>query len=589
MNPRADSVTVLRLSRPHVVSVLVGILFSAVAVFYIRLAIDLTPEENAYRRIVMVVVSIVIILLGIFIHLYLFRRLTVWLEAYRHHTSSQLKTGFLQDVWVDINNYPVKFCGYTFGYALYGVVLFTGIFIVVPFVIHSISSIEYLIHLIATVSLIAWPMGTLQFFVLERNQRKVAGIFLAENSARIRLNDPRIIRLSVRTKLLTAFFTTTGMASLFVGATLYYSLNRSPDEFVFNLLVALVITLGYGSTVALLAARSVTDSIHGIEYSVRSPGSKDQTDWVRIPSGFSTDELGFLYSSLSRFFETFRSSVRDIQRDVRSLQDQAQDMVSNAHRRTAVVAKYQDSVKETSEAIQDLTLSLNQVTGEGEQVSSLIGEGLQAMETGKELLAKTVSTVEQARQEASRNSKRVMDLSLKMMRIEEVIKIINYVTDQTKILAFNASIETAGAGETGERFGVVTKEIRQLAQNIASSTEEIKKIIEDVRQATHGSVLAAEKELKQIEAGLEYGGEADRAFTELLETVRKAGTAMAGVTEKLAQHQAAHAHVWNRLKALDQETRDAQEHHRAVTHSSESVAALSANVAGSMASLSDHP
>lgn len=591
MNQRADSLTIQRLGRPQVTSIVIGAIFVAVAAFYVRLAIDLTPEENTYRLVIMAVISLVVILLGVFIHLYIFRKTASWLAAYRHHQSAGLRTAFLQDVWVEINNYPAKFCLYVFGYCLYGVVLFAGLFIMVPFVIRTMPSTDYLIHLTAAVSLIAWPLATLMYFVLERNQRKLAGIFLAENVARIRVDDPRIVRFSVRTKLLAAFLTTTGMASFFVGSTLYFSYHKNFDDFVTNLAVALSVTIGYGMAVAMLTARSVGDSIHGIQKSVRGQrtDSGSDGDWLHIPSGFSSDELGFLYSSLTQFFETFRHAMTAVDTHVADLHRRTQDITAAAHSQKTVTTQHHDAITVAAGSFEALSQSLAQLAAEGERISELIRQGQQTAEAGKERIERTLESIEQIRQEAAQNSRRVMDLSLKMIQIEEVIKIINYVTDQTKILAFNASIETAAAGDVGERFGVVAKEIRQLAQNIAHSTDEIKGIIEDVRKATHGSVLAAEKELKQIQAGLLAGGEAHDAYFDMFELVRQTSASVTAITQALTQQRVAQEQVWKNLQNLDRYVRETIEHNRVIAQSSEATVSAAKGLSTAVSGLADHP
>ena len=166
-------------------------------------------------------------------------------------------------------------------------------------------------------------------------------------------------------------------------------------------------------------------------------------------------------------------------------------------------------------SLHNLTVNQRRILEEVEGLRSIIANGMTQMESGIHLLDESARSIQVVHEEALASSRRAVELSMHMAQIEDVIRIIAYVTDQTRILAFNASIETAGAGELGERFGVVAKEIRQLAQNIGSSAETINRIIHDVQKATHISVMAVEKELKHAEEALHKAGEAQNVFSQV--------------------------------------------------------------------------
>jgi methyl-accepting chemotaxis protein len=95
----------------------------------------------------------------------------------------------------------------------------------------------------------------------------------------------------------------------------------------------------------------------------------------------------------------------------------------------------------------------------------------------------------------------MLDLGKKSQQIGAVLDIVYELAEQTNILAINATIEAAGAGETGKRFAVVAEEIRKLADRVAGSTKEIRGLIDDVRGAVNTTVMATESGSKTVDAG----------------------------------------------------------------------------------------
>src|SRR6202167_1552416 len=109
----------------------------------------------------------------------------------------------------------------------------------------------------------------------------------------------------------------------------------------------------------------------------------------------------------------------------------------------------------------------------------------------------------------------MLDLGKKSQEIGSVLDIVSELAEQTNILAINATIEAAGAGDTGKRFGVVADEIRKLADRVATSTKEIRGLIDDVRSAVNTTVMATETGTKAVDSGARQFGDVATAFNEI--------------------------------------------------------------------------
>ena len=109
----------------------------------------------------------------------------------------------------------------------------------------------------------------------------------------------------------------------------------------------------------------------------------------------------------------------------------------------------------------------------------------------------------------------MLELGKKSQQIGSVLDIVSELAEQTNILAINATIEAAGAGESGRRFGVVADEIRKLADRVGGSTKEIRGLIDDVRAAVNTTVMTTETGSKAVEAGSDQFGQVASAFKQI--------------------------------------------------------------------------
>jgi methyl-accepting chemotaxis protein len=109
----------------------------------------------------------------------------------------------------------------------------------------------------------------------------------------------------------------------------------------------------------------------------------------------------------------------------------------------------------------------------------------------------------------------MLELGKKSQEIGAVLEIVSELAEQTNILAINATIEAAGAGETGRRFAVVADEIRKLADRVASSTKQIRSLIDDIRGAVNTTVMATEGSAKAVDAGARQFADVAVAFKQI--------------------------------------------------------------------------
>ncbi len=324
------------------------------------------------------------------------------------------------------------------------------------------------------------------------------------------------------------------------------------DVFYIKMILLLFAAIGLAGYISWLISHSMIRPLqYTQDYLKRFLNHRINGSAVKPYGFFLSDERGQLGNAVMLLMHHWSPEIENIRRHRMDIREKTEEILNATKYEAGVAYSQASALSQLSSTVEELVHSVNQISTDAVLAATMTQNGLKEIERGREHLDKTLQSIDHIHQEAIASSQRIMDLSLKMVQIEDVIRIINYVTDHTKILAFNAAIETATAGEMGERFGVVAKEIRQLAQNISDSTEEIKKIIGDVKKTSHVSVLAMEKELKQVNQAVRNANDAQLSFQEIHSAIRQVTDSVGNISIAIQQQRIAHEQVWSSIKDLD--------------------------------------
>ncbi len=170
---------------------------------------------------------------------------------------------------------------------------------------------------------------------------------------------------------------------------------------------------------------------------------------------------------------------------------------------------------EVSTATRGLVSTARRIALSAQRVKSLAGDTSQAAQSGGETVTAAQQAVVAVRDEVHKIVAHMVDLGFKTQEIGGIVDIINELSEQTNILAINATIESVGAGEAGRRFGVVAGEIRKLADRVTSSTREIRRLIEEIRGSASTTVLATEQGARAVENGTRRFEEVTESFARI--------------------------------------------------------------------------
>jgi methyl-accepting chemotaxis protein len=214
-----------------------------------------------------------------------------------------------------------------------------------------------------------------------------------------------------------------------------------------------------------------------------------------------------------------RSLTRQIGAAVQHMQSSSSELQVASNQQTMGSREQSTAMKEITTTMNELLVTSKQIAESAQRVAHIAEETAMGARAGEQTVTKANDAIGGIKRQVDLIVTHMLDLGKKSQQIGGILEIINELAEQTNILAINATIEAAGAGENGKRFAVVADEIRKLADRVGGSTKEIRGLIDDIRAAVNTTVMTTEGGTKAVEAGAQQFFEVAIAFRQIVSLV----------------------------------------------------------------------
>ncbi|MBL8508298.1 MAG: methyl-accepting chemotaxis protein, partial [Chitinimonas sp.] len=203
-----------------------------------------------------------------------------------------------------------------------------------------------------------------------------------------------------------------------------------------------------------------------------------------------------------------------------------------------------EEIVETNEVVQNIARSINDVSGTTVESARVARQSLDAANKGADAVQNQIKGMNEIREQIQETAKRIKRLGESSQEIGEIVELISDITEQTNVLALNAAIQAASAGEAGRGFTVVAEEVQRLAERSGEATKQIGAIVKTIQADTHDAVAAMEISTQGVVEGAKLSDAAGQALTEigqvsnelagLIETIAKASQSQQQLADKVA-------------------------------------------------------
>ncbi|WCD83045.1 methyl-accepting chemotaxis protein [Pseudomonas sp. TUM22785] len=312
-----------------------------------------------------------------------------------------------------------------------------------------------------------------------------------------------------------------------------------------------------------LTALGVTRPILGVAAMLKNIAS-GEGDLTRRLEYARQDELGELAGWFNRFLDKLQPVIADVKRSVQDARSTADQSAAIASQTSAGMQQQYREVDQVATASHEMSATAQDVARSAAQAAEAARGADHATREGLGVIGKTTSAIEQLASEMSAAMEEVQGLASSSEQIGSVLEVIRAIAEQTNLLALNAAIEAARAGEAGRGFAVVADEVRNLAKRTQDSVEEIRQVIEGLQHGTrevvgsmHSSHRQAQGSVEQVEhavAALQRIGDAVAVITDMNLQIASAAEEQSAVAEEINRNVAAIRDVTESLSGQAQES-----------------------------------
>ncbi len=239
---------------------------------------------------------------------------------------------------------------------------------------------------------------------------------------------------------------------------------------------------------------------------------------LTVTAQVSENITGAIADSINYTIASLRDLVSEIIRATKQVTSATEQAQVTSVSLLSAAEQQSSQIVETTDAVSNMTRSILQVSSNAGQASDVAQRSLQAATEGSQAVQNTISGMNEIRSQIQETSKRIKRLGESSQEISEIVELISDITEQTNILALNAAIQAASAGEAGRGFTVVAEEVQRLAERSSEATKQISAIVKTIQTDTNSAVVAMEKSTEGVVEGARLSDAAGKALTEI-ETV----------------------------------------------------------------------
>jgi len=307
--------------------------------------------------------------------------------------------------------------------------------------------------------------------------------------------------------------------------------NSAMTWMIAGIVLAFIIAIIIGVLITRLITRPIAQAVEGAQRIAKG-------DLTQAIVTDRTDEAGQLLMALSDMQGGLKNTLVEIANASDQLASAAEELSAVTDESSRGLTRQNDEIQQAATAVNQMTAAVDEVASNAVSTSEASRQATAEAEDGRQQVEQAVSGMSSMVVEINDSTQSVADLADQVREIGKVIDVIRGIADQTNLLALNAAIEAARAGEQGRGFAVVADEVRALAHRTQTSTVDIEKMIGEVQAGADGAVAAMNKSLtwaNNTQTLAQNAGQALERITASVASINERNLVIASASEEQAQ------------------------------------------------------
>ncbi|BEU04931.1 hypothetical protein OAG1_37310 [Agarivorans sp. OAG1] len=286
--------------------------------------------------------------------------------------------------------------------------------------------------------------------------------------------------------------------------------------------------------VGIMTTRSIVNSIAQVTSSLREIAEGEGDLTVRVDYD-GKDEIATLVHWFNQFISKMQISIATTTETVQALQDVSTRLMETSKHTASSIESQNHSVDAVSAAIQEMTASVHHIADFASQASQEASSANSSAQEGNQVVENTISVINDLAEEVNGTAQAINQLESYTSNVGVILDAIRGIAEQTNLLALNAAIEAARAGEQGRGFAVVADEVRTLASRTQDSTQEIQQVLEELQKGSGSAVEAMNRGIEQAGLSVEQSAQAGKSLMDItgkVESIHAVNEQIAAATEE---------------------------------------------------------
>ncbi|AHK15839.1 methyl-accepting chemotaxis protein [Thalassolituus oleivorans] len=312
------------------------------------------------------------------------------------------------------------------------------------------------------------------------------------------------------------------------------SSNQSAQQALTLGVLVTVVTLIILIAVAWSTSRSIRTAVVGLLHSLKDIAS-GEGDLTRRIEKTSQDEIGDVVDWFNQFVDKLHRSIGEVVRSTRPLASVSDDLGSLTNETSQITERQSRAAEQVSGVVEEMVGSVKAVSLNASSAAKAAQEADSAAKQGRAIVNETVKSINSLAGEVERASEVIRQLEADTANVGSILDVIKGIAEQTNLLALNAAIEAARAGEQGRGFAVVADEVRTLASRTQDSTQEIQTVIEQLQAAARSAVDVMSSSKERAQTSVNQAAKTDeslQAITEKVESITTMNNQIAAATDR---------------------------------------------------------